>query len=605
MATPPLLFLKDVSLSFGDKSLFKDLSVSVYAGEHAALVGHNGCGKSTLLKLLSGKILPDDGEIFLQPGTSVAYLPQDPDFEDHTTVENYVAEALAEDEKDQLYLVHSALETVRLDGNKNPDTLSGGEQRRAAIARSIVANPDILLMDEPTNHLDLPAIEWLEGWIKSNRSSILLISHDRAFLGATTRGTFWLEQGKMRYLKKGFNHFDAWVEQVVLEEDRRRSKLDKKLAEETNWLHKGVTARRKRNQGRLRRLNELRKVKSEQINRRQLSGMNAEGSEISGKVVAETHAVSFTYEGMEKPIIKDLTTRLLRGDRLGIVGPNGSGKTTLLKILLGQLRPTTGKIRRGTKLEVAYFDQRRDQLDPKKSLWENLCPGGGDHVYVNGKPRHVVGYLKEWLFPQKQAKALVSTLSGGERNRLLLAKILAAPSNVLVLDEPTNDLDMDTLDLVQDMLSTYEGTILAVSHDRRFLDEVVTSTMFFHEDGTLKEYAGGFTEALAQCVSPPFAPMLGDKKQKAPKVSKSKEKKAEKRLSYKQEFRLEKLPVELKELSKEILSLEKKLSDPNLYTQNPEEFQKTSTQLEEAKEQQEVLEDEWMELENLRESLGK
>ena len=332
--------------------------------------------------------------------------------------------------------------------------------------------------------------------------------------------------------------------------------------------------------------------------------MNAEEGEVSGKVIAETHNVSFTYKDSENPLIKDLTIRLLRGDRLGIVGPNGSGKTTLLKILLGKLRPTSGKIRRGTKLEVAYFDQNRQQLNPKKSLWENLCPDGGDHVYVHGKPRHVVGYLKEWLFPYKQAKALVSTLSGGERNRLLLAKILASPSNVLVLDEPTNDLDMDTLDLLQEMLSTYEGTIFAVSHDRRFLDEVVTSTLFFHEDGTLKEYAGGFSEALSQCVTPPFSPMLSERKPKKAKPPKPKEKKATKRLSYKQLYRLEKLPGELEEVTTKIYLLEGKLSDPDFYAQNPEEFEKASDQLKQAQENKESLENEWLELEELRESQG-
>ena len=592
---PPLLTLKDISLGFGGNPLFDGTEVAIGRGDRICLVGRNGSGKSTLLKIAAGLVEPDRGERVLQSGRRVAYLEQEPDLSAYATVSEYVASGL--DTADDGHRVAMVLDDLKLDGGLATEGLSGGENRRAALARTLVGEPDILLLDEPTNHLDLNSIQWLEETLEAHRSGFVVVSHDRALLENVTRTTFWLDRGMVRRLDAGYGEFEAWADELAMREADERRKLDKLIAQETVWSHQGITARRKRNQGRLRRLWEMRAERARRIDPTGRVKLAAESGTTSGKLVVETKDLSFAYPG--RPILKGFSTRIMRGDRVGIVGPNGAGKSTLLGLLTGTLAADAGSVRRGTGLSTVYLDQRRTLLDPQTTVWDFLCDQGGDQVDVRGHSRHVVSYLRDFLFAENQARSPLVSLSGGERNRLLLAKTLARPSNFLILDEPTNDLDTDTLDLMQEMLADYDGTVLLVSHDRDFLDRVVTSTIVMAGDGSAVEYAGGYSDSLAHHRAPAA-------KKAARKVSPVRERPQNRpaKLTYKQQRQLEQLPGIIAGLEVEISTLEAKLDDPGLYDRDPEVFAGAAERLSRARKDLATAEDQWLEIEVLREELA-
>lgn len=565
MPPPPLLSLRDARITFGGIPLFRGVTLSAGSGEKICLVGRNGSGKSTLLKVLSGEILLDSGERFIQPGCRLAWLPQDPTLEGDTLVAA-VAAGLQETQRDEIFRAETLLDALKLDPSLSPQTLSGGEARRVALARALVSEPDILLLDEPTNHLDLPTILWLEKTLSAFRGVLIMISHDRAFLNAISRQTLWLDRGIVRRNEAGFSDFERWSEEILSAEEAELNRLDKKLEAETHWLHRGVTARRRRNMGRLRKLTALRRDRSERVSLPGQVKLEIDSGTSSGALVSEATNISLSYQG--RPLIRSFSTRIMRGDRVGLIGPNGVGKTSLLKILTGLLPPDSGNIRLGTNLETAMFDQRREALDPEASVWDSLTGGAGDFISVRGQPRHVVGYMRDFLFEERQARTPVKALSGGERNRLLLAKLLAVPSNLLILDEPTNDLDMDTLDLLQEMLADYDGTLLLVSHDRDFLDRLVTSVIAFEGNAKLTEYAGGYTDALAQGLMPqgsipiaaPPATTGGTSASPSPRS-----RTPSSRLSYNDKRDLERLPGKIALMQSEIQALENQLADPDLF----------------------------------------
>ncbi|HZD26491.1 MAG TPA: ATP-binding cassette domain-containing protein [Alphaproteobacteria bacterium] len=588
MAPPPLLTLKDVAVLHGERPLFEGVELAVLPGDRLCLVGRNGAGKSTLLKIVAGLVPPDHGERWLQPGTRVAYLEQEPDLSGFASVADYVAAGAGE----AAYRVPMLLDAVGVDGGLATAGLSGGEARRAALARALVAAPDILLLDEPTNHLDIRAIEWLERELAGFRGAVVTISHDRAFLAHLSRATLWLD--------RGFAEFEAWQEAAYAEEDSRRHKLERRIAAETRWSREGISARRKRNQGRLRRLQELRAERRRMLARTGSVELRAAAGPVSGKLVIEAEHVAKGFAG--RPVIRDFSTRIMRGDRVGLIGPNGAGKTTLLRLLTGELAPDEGRVRLGSNLAPVYLDQRRAVLEPERMVQDVLCGPGSQQVMVRGEARHVASYLQDFLFDPAQARQPVSALSGGERNRLLLARALARPSNLLVLDEPTNDLDMDTLDLLQELLADYDGTVLLVSHDRDFLDRVVTSTIALEGDGSAIEYAGGYSDYLSQRgprddAEKPAKPEKTAGKSEKPKPSSGG------KLSYKHKRRLELLPDEMAALRGEIAALEAELADPALFTRRPERFRAATARLQAAAAELDAAESEWLELEMLREEV--
>ncbi len=609
MAQPPLVTLQDVKLRFGAHPLFTGVHLAISRGERISLVGRNGSGKSTLMKVLAGEVLADSGELFMQPGAHVTYLSQDPDLGGYDTLADYVASGLPSTKSDALYEVDIILDEIGLDGSLDPASASGGEARRAALARALVSEPDILLLDEPTNHLDIRTIEWLEEKLKSFRGGFVLISHDRRFLERLTRTVLWLDRGIVRRLDKGFAHFDAWSDEVMRQEAEERAKLNKLIAEEAAWSVEGISARRTRNQGRMRRLQALRSERAEQIATVGSVKLAAASGQNSGKRVIEAKNISKSFG--DRVIIGDFSTKIARGDRVGVVGPNGAGKSTLLKMLTGELAPDTGTVQLGTNLTPTYLDQKRSLLSETETVWETLSDGA-DQILVRGQPRHIVSYLKDFLFDATQARSPVSSLSGGERNRLLLAKTLAKPSNLLILDEPTNDLDMETLDLLQEMLSDYDGTLLLVSHDRDFLDRVVTSTIAMEGDGNVTEYAGGYTdymhqrqlggreaEALSETAKAANLPRT-NVTTSSPKATPARAPK----LSYKHQRALEQLPGQIAQLEADIKNLTAKLAAPDLYTRDPNGFSKLTKKLEEAENKLASAEEEWLELEMLREETG-
>ncbi len=602
MFEPPILTIKGARLSFGTNELFTNVELYINRGDKISLVGRNGCGKSTLLKVIARDIEPDAGEIFVQPGVKVSYMPQDPDFSGYATLREVVLSGLPEHERGQEYRADILIEQFDIRAAQSPEQSSGGERKKAALAKALINEPDILLLDEPTNHLDMPTIEKLEKIIADFRGAVILISHDRMFLSNTSRTTFWLDRGILRRNNKGFRYFEEWQEQVIDQEIIEQKYLNKKIEEETEWLHKGVTARRKRNQGRLRRLQQLRQERREQIRQIGSVKLEVEEGELRSKMVIEAKHVCKAFGDRE--IVKDFSTRIIKGNKIGIVGPNGAGKTTLIKLLTKRLEPDSGHVRIGKNLEEAYFDQNRLTLDPKKTLWKTLC-NEGDHIFVRGSYRHVVAYLKDFLFRPDQAQCPVSALSGGEKNRLMLAVALAQPSNFLVLDEPTNDLDMDTLDLLQEVLDEYEGTILLVSHDRDFIDRVVTSVIYMPGDGSVSEHAGSYSDLLEKLKSK-IPAKKENKKEALPKKEETPKSETKKtgRLSYNQQRLLEILPDKISELEKQIGDTETALSDSSLYTENPEKFDTLTKQLEELKAELEKSENQWLEIEMLRESIG-
>ncbi len=602
MASPPLLALRDVRLTFGGNPLFEGVTTWIGRGDKTCLVGRNGSGKSTLLKVLAGEVLPDSGERFVQPGTRIAVLPQDPVLAGASVAE-YVAGGLPEDERDQTYRVAAVLEAVRLESDRDPACLSGGEGRRAALARALVGEPDLLLLDEPTNHLDLPTILWLEQALAAFAGALVVISHDRRFLETLSRQTLWLERGQVRRSEQGFAAFPAWQEEVYAAEEAELARMDTRLRQEMHWLARGVTARRKRNMGRLRALQGLRKDRGELLQAKTAGARQAklavDAGELSGRLVIEADGVSKRFG--ETVVAQEFSTRILRGDRIGLIGPNGAGKTSLLRLLTGELAPDAGRVRLGTNLEPAYFDQRRERLDPERSVWDTLTDGRGDTVWVRGRPQHVVGYMKDFLFSESQARTPVKALSGGERNRLLLAKLLAKPSNLLILDEPTNDLDMDTLDLLEDVLAEYEGTLLVVSHDRDFLDRLVTSVIAVEGGGDVQEYAGGYSDYLQQRPAPAAPP---PPRRDAPRPAPARPK-ATTRLSYKDSRELDELPGRIDSLAAEIVRLEAQLADPGLYGRDRAAFDRAAGRLDEARAELGRAEERWLDLETRREELAR
>ncbi|GAA6202210.1 ATP-binding cassette domain-containing protein [Aquicoccus sp. SU-CL01552] len=596
MARIPLLQLNGISLTFGGDPVFSGIDLVVQPGDRVALVGRNGSGKSTLMKVMAGLVEPDKGEVIVGPGSSVGYMEQDPDMTGFSTLGDFATSGL---EPGEMYKVERAGEGLKFDPARPVETASGGERRRAALAKLMAEAPELMLLDEPTNHLDIEAIGWLEQELKATRAGYVLISHDRAFLRNLTRATLWLDRGIVRRQDKGFADFEAWRDAVWDEEDMQRHKLNRLIKSEARWAVEGISARRKRNQGRVRALQALRAERAAQITRQGAAGMALDSGPKSGRKVIEATDISKTYG--DKAILRDFSIKIQRGDRVAFVGPNGAGKTTLLKMLLGEVEPDGGTVVRGTNLEIAVFDQARAQLDPDATLWESLTgdpqmrvSGKADQVMVRGTPKHVVGYLKEFLFDERQARAPVRALSGGEKARLLLAKLMAQPSNLLVMDEPTNDLDVETLDLLQELLDDYDGTVLLVSHDRDFLDRMAATTVAMEGDGRAVIYAGGWSDYQAQRPDP-----VKEKGEKT-KGSKSKVKQEEKvktGLSFTEKHRLEALPGEIERLEAEIGKLEELLADPALFTREPVKFQKATEALVARQEKLSSAEEEWLELE--------
>ncbi len=587
MAPPPLLTLADATLGFGGDPLIDAASLAIQPGDRLALVGRNGSGKSTLLRILSGEVAPDAGARFVRPGARVGLMEQDPDFAVYASFADYVAAGLDEGER---WRAHMALEGLRLDGAVDPARASGGERRRAALARLVAAEPDLMLLDEPTNHA-------------------VIISHDRAFLRAATSGVLWIDRGTLRRMDRGFEHFEDWRDQVFAEEDAARHKLDRFLKAEGRWAVEGISARRKRNQGRVRRLAELRAERRAQIQRAGTAKLAFDAAPVSGKLVIEAEGVAKAFGG--RTLVRDFSLRVQRGERVALVGPNGVGKTTLLKILTGELAPDAGRVRLGANLAPAVFDQNRAALDPEATLWDTLTgdaelgsAGRNDQIMVRGTPRHVVGYLKEFLFAEGQARGPVSALSGGEKARLLLARLMARQSNLLILDEPTNDLDVETLDLLEELVDDYDGTVLLVSHDRDFVDRIATTTLAMEGDGRVGIYAGGWSDYQSQrkAAAPEPAPAIpAQSRPAAPRAAAPQPARGPK-LSFAQNRRLELLPAEIARLEAEIARLGALLADPDLYARDPARFAKATSALAEREAALAAAEEEWLELETLREA---
>ena len=597
---PPLLLLQDIHLSLGTTPLLQGATLSVAPGERLALVGRNGSGKSTLLRVAAGLLAPEAGTRFLQPGATLRYLPQEPDLSGHGTTLAYVESGLAPG--DDPHRARWLLEQLGLTGAEETARLSGGEARRAALARALAPQPDILLLDEPTNHLDLPAIAWLEQELAGSRGALVLISHDRRFLETLSRAMVWLDRGTTRRLEKGFAHFEAWRDQVLEEEEREAHKLDRRIVREEHWMRYGVTARRKRNMRRVGELAALRQRRRDALKATGTVRMAAAEAEGGGTTVVQAERITKAW-GDAPPVVRDFSIRILRGDRIGLVGPNGAGKTTLLNLLTGTLAPDSGTVRLGTGLEMVTLDQKRESLDPALSLAETLTGGRGDQVFVGGRPRHVIGYMKDFLFIPDQARTAVGVLSGGERGRLMLARALAKPSNLLVLDEPTNDLDLETLDLLEEVLADYKGTVLVVSHDRDFLDRVCTAVVVAEGDGRWQDYAGGYADMVAQrgrgveakpAAMPESTPRGAPKPAAPPAPSRPK-------LSFRQQHALAALPASIEKLQAEIAQLQQALGAPDLYSRDRARFDRFTAALTAKQAELARAEEEWLELELLRE----
>jgi ABC transport system ATP-binding/permease protein len=596
---PPLVQLGGIALTFGGTPLLEGVDLTVAAGERVCLVGRNGSGKSTLLKIVAGLVEPDKGTRFVQPDATVRYLPQEPDLTGFSTVSDYVAAGLGP--HGDSYAARYLLEQLGLTGAENPAELSGGEARRAALARVLASDPDILLLDEPTNHLDLPAIEWLERDLAGRRAAIVIISHDRRFLANLSRITVWLDRGKTRRIERGFSDFEAWRDEVLAQEERDFHKLDRKIVAEEHWVRYGVTARRKRNVRRMAGLEALRRQRREARRAAGTVAMTVAEAERSGALVIEAKGISKSFD---RPVVTDFSLRVERGDRIGIVGPNGSGKTTLVSLLTGALPPDTGTVKLGANIEMATLDQRRESLDPNWTVSEALTGGRGDTVMIGGQAKHVVGYLKDFLFAPEQARTPVRALSGGERGRLMLARALAKPSNLLVLDEPTNDLDLETLDVLEEMIGDYSGTVLLISHDRDFLDRIVNATLAPEGNGKWLEYAGGYSDMLAQrgadVRKPPAKPAAAPARKSAERPAAEP---ARRKLNFNEKHALESLPARMAKLEAEVKRLSERLADPALYTRDRAAFDKGTAALAAAQTELAAAEERWLELELLRSEL--
>ncbi|QPM89469.1 ABC-F family ATP-binding cassette domain-containing protein [Pseudooceanicola algae] len=603
MAQAPLLQLSGISLTFGGDPVFDGLSLTVQQGDRVALVGRNGSGKSTLMKVMAGLVEADRGDVVCAPGTSVGYMEQEPDMSGFATLGDFAMSNLDISEQ---YKVEIAGEGLKFDPDRPVETASGGERRRAALAKLMAEAPELMLLDEPTNHLDIEAIAWLEAELSQTRTAYVLISHDRAFLRALTRATLWIDRGQVRRQELGFENFEAWRDKIWEDEDIARHKLDRKIKAEARWAVEGISARRKRNQGRVRALQGLREERSGQIRRQGTAAMAFDSGPQSGRKVIEAEGLEKEFGG--KQIVRGLDLKVNRGDRVAFVGPNGVGKTTLIRMLMGDLAPDAGTVKLGSNLVPAIFDQSRAALDPKMTLWESLTgdkemrvSGAADQVMVRGTPKHVVAYLKDFLFDEGQARAPVKSLSGGEKARLLLAKLMARESNILVLDEPTNDLDVETLDLLQELLDDYEGTVLLVSHDRDFLDRVATTTVAMEGDGQAVVYAGGWSDYRAQRGAVASAAKEAENAAKATPGKGGKSGKGGGTanvpgLSFTEKHRLEALPEVMARFEAEIAKLEGFLAQPDLYQKEPVKFAKGTEALAERQQALAAAEEEWMEL---------
>jgi ATP-binding cassette subfamily F protein uup len=616
MVAPLILSVHDAYVTFGVKPLFEELSFNIHEGDKICLVGKNGAGKTTLMHMITGTRELDGGKRWQQPGIKIGYLQQDAQAEDGgQTVYEYIYQGLPKDKQndDYKYMVEMVAVPLELIPDDKMSVLSGGQMRRAALARALVEEPDILLLDEPTNHLDLGAIEWLEEYLKYYRGTVLCISHDKTFLANISNKVFWLDRSQIRVCPTGFGHFDEWSQMLLEQEERELAKREKIVAQEVAWAMQGVKARRKRNVRRLEEMKKAReKLKSDKssFNRvmRKVELEPLEASQAS-KVIVEFYKVCKNYsrEGKEKVILDKFSFRVMRGERIGILGKNGSGKTTFIKLLVGEEQPDMGTVKLGQNIQISYFDQKRQDLDPKKSLWETLAPEG-DYVDVNGSQRHVCGYLKDFMFDPSQARDLVGTLSGGQKNRLMLAKVLANPGSFMILDEPTNDLDMDTLDMLEEALSHYKGTLFVVSHDRDFLDQTVTKVLAFEGDGDVEAYLGGYSDYLAEKHGASYVPPANNENKKIinkklvkpeskePAPVYKPEPKETKKLSYKLQYELDNLPARISELEKEIKAMHHLLADADLYTKEPEKFDKTMRQLAKSEEELEKAELRWLEI---------
>jgi ATP-binding cassette subfamily F protein uup len=598
---PPLIQLKDIALTFGGTPLLRGVELNVAPGERVCLVGRNGSGKSTLLRIVAGLVEPDRGSRFVQPGATIRYLPQEPDFAGYTTTLSYIEAGLGPG--DDRYAARYLLEQLGLHADADPAHLSGGEMRRAALARVLAPSPDILLLDEPTNHLDLPTIEWLERELDRSRSALVVISHDRRFLTNLTRSTVWLDRGEIRRIDRGFADFEAWRDDTLAQEEREQHKIDRKIVNEEHWLRYGVSGRRKRNVKRLGNLVAMREARRAYRGTAGGANLAAAEAEKSGRLVIEAKDISKSYE--HRKIVEGFSTRVQRGDRVGVVGPNGAGKTTLVNLLTATDAPDSGSVRLGVNIAMATLDQHRESLDPKATLAEALTGGHGDQVVVGGKPKHVVGYMKDFLFAQEQRGTPLEALSGGERGRLMLARALARPSNLLVLDEPTNDLDLETLDVLEEMLGDYEGTVILISHDRDFLDRVVTSVIAPDGNGKWIEYAGGYTDMLAQRGSDltretAKPAVTGQRKESKPSAPSGVPKR---RLSFNEKHALETLPKTIASLQTLIDKQQRLLDDPDLYQKDRRTFEQASAAIAAAQQELAAAEDRWLELEVLRDEI--
>jgi ATP-binding cassette subfamily F protein uup len=599
---PPLIQLGDISLGFGGTPLLAGVELSVSTGERVCLVGRNGSGKSTLLRIAAGLIEPDRGTRFVQPDATIRYLPQEPDLSAHRTSLAYVQAGLGPG--DDPHQARFFLEQLGLRGDEDPARLSGGAARRAALARALAPVPDILLLDEPTNHLDLTTIEWLERELDQRRTALVLVSHDRRFLETLSRSTIWLDRGQTRRIERGFGAFESWRDEVLAEEERDHHKLGRKIEAEEHWLRYGVTGRRKRN---IRRLSDLQKLRQARRAYRGAAGkavIDAAQAEKSGALVIEADNIGKAFGA--RPIIDDFSIRIMRGDRIGIVGPNGAGKTTLINVLSGALAPDSGQVRLGANVQMATLDQGRESLDPTRTLAEALTGGRGDTLIIRGQSRHVVGYMRDFLFAPEQMRTPLGVLSGGERGRLTLARALAKPSNLLVLDEPTNDLDLETLDVLEEMIGDYAGTVILISHDRDFLDRTVNAVILSEGDGQWTEYAGGYTDMLAQrgqriARKGPERPKPAALGRSAPPAPEPKP--GKRRLSFHEKHALETLPREIAMLQGRIAQLQQRLDDPNLYARDREAFTEVSNSLAATQLELASAEEKWLKLEILREEI--
>ena len=619
---PLILSVQDALVSFGNVPLFKGMTFNIHEGSRISLVGKNGAGKSTLMNIITGRRDLDDGERWVLEGTKIGYLQQDVAVKPGQSVRDFIFETFGPEVEEWMvdYKVDKIVSPLDIDIRDRMEVLSGGQLRRVALARALVEEPELLLLDEPTNHLDLHVIEWLENYLKSYRGAIVCVSHDRTFLSNISNTIFWLDRGRLKTCPKGFAYFEEWSEMLIEQERRELANRQKLVEQEVEWASRGVKARRKRNQRRVEMMKEAREQLKADLSafRRMIGKVHFEAGEVemTSRVVAEFYNVSksFIEDGREKTILKNFFLRIQRGDRIGILGKNGSGKTSFLKLLIGELQPDGGSVKRKKDLEFSYFDQKRADLKDDLTLWKTLCPDGGDHVDVMGKPRHVCGYLKDFLFDPAKAHHAVGTLSGGQKNRLMLAKILANPKSCLILDEPTNDLDMDTLDMLEEMLGAYQGTLIIVSHDRDFLDQTVSKILAFEGEGKVTGIIGGYSDYLdyikkqqAEEGAPQEpAAKPSDPKPPAPKPTKKEEpppeKAAPRKMTFKLRHELETLPGKIAAMETSVSHLGKMLADPDFYSRDPQGFLKVSAELERVRRDLSEAETRWLELSDMADS---